>query len=136
MTPCERILAAVDLSPDRSRVTIRRDDARWMLDQLQFLTGVLSAHETEREALDATMAAQTAEIDRLTTACVRLEQMVAQHCDATRHVARERDAAIGELAEMAQTVAELRRRPSWLELWMSWAMLPAAAVGAVLVCHG
>ena len=33
MTPAERIAAAVDLNPDRARVTVRRDDVRAILAQ-------------------------------------------------------------------------------------------------------
>ena len=57
-----RIIAAIELNPDRPRVTLRRDDVR----------ALLADHQR-----------QAADVEHYKTGCVRLEQMCAQHFATT-----------------------------------------------------
>ena len=113
MTSAERILAAVELNPDRSRVTIRRDDARQLLADNQRLA---------------------ADVEHYKTGAIRLECMCSNHLTMLGRRTQERDATIADLeqhrADTRPLIHPLAHLPH------AWALYVACTLGGLLVGRG
>ena len=107
-----RILAAVELNPDRPRVTIRRDDAR----------ALLANHQR-----------QAADVEHYKTAAIRLEAMCTQNCADIERLSRERD-GLKALAEQRRVAAEPLIHPLAL-MPHAWVLYSLSAF-AGFMAHG
>ena len=113
MTPYERILAAVELNPERPRVTIRRDDARQLLADNQRLA---------------------ADVEHYKTGAVRLECICSNHLNMLERRTQERDAAIADLEQHRADTRPLIHPLSLLP--HAWAVYVACTIGGMLVGRG
>ena len=122
MTPevRSRLTDAVDLNPERSRVTIRRDDARAVLAAEQRLS---------------------ADVEHYKTACVRLEELHAHMC-RKQSIASDLLCSAWSACDGFKALAEARGDAiahmsaySWI-MPRAWLLYALSAIGGVLVGHG
>ena len=109
----DRIRAAVELNPDRLRVTLRREDARQLLAENQRLA---------------------ADVERYKTGAIELEAMCVEHCATIRRLRRERD-GFQHLAEQRRLAAAPLIHPL-AHLPHAWALYVACTFAGVLVGRG
>ncbi len=113
MTPVERITAAVEFNPDRSRVTLSREVARELL----------ADHQR-----------QAADVEFYKAGIARAESMLSEQCTTIERLTRERD-GFKHLAEQRRAAAEPLIHPL-AHLPHAWVLYGLSAVAAALVGHG
>jgi hypothetical protein len=161
MTPYERVFAAIEINPDRSRVTIRRDDAREMLDDNQRLTAdrerdrvnaiqaetMLTEHCRISDAHKADITYLRNTLEQVTEEREEARKLTDQFGRAILRLTEDRDAAQDELdlaRDQTRQVhdsfnklqATLQKRPTWVDLWLSFGLLPISAFAGFFLHHG
>ena len=113
LTAIDRIHTAVELNPDRSRVTIRRDDARAAVAEVARFSDQAETHR----------------------ACAaRAESMLTEHCETIERLTRERD-GFKALAGRRRRSAEYLVDPlSFMPA--AWWLYGLSAFAGVLVGRG
>ena len=133
-----RITTAVELSPDRRCVTIRRDDGGAMLAEIERLIGGATRAESHMAENHRVLAEQERELGYLRSV---VEEQAAKIGELTGDLIDERQVCKAAVLEMSSRLNDTIRVPkadlfaSLPVLWMSWALLPVTGFAAYLAPH-